>query len=158
MKPFDLEKALAGAKCITRYGCEAYVKYREDDFGTYPLRGFYYIADDGHPTEARWTIDGCYSSSNPHPLDIFMAPDKKEEPAVNEGPVATIYFDGSFSHVLWHIPAHLRCSMDVYAAPTRAFLGADYSYHPCILAEGLKWLDGGGNVLAEWDSDRAKSD
>lgn len=37
--------------------------------------------------------------------------------AVQGEPVATIHVDGSFVHVSWHIPAPLRCSMDVYAAP-----------------------------------------
>lgn len=39
-------------------------------------------------------------------------------------------------------------------------VGVEASYHPCtsILIEGLKRLEGGSDVLAEWDRARAKAD
>lgn len=39
-------------------------------------------------------------------------------------------------------------------------VGVEASYHPCtrILIEGLKRLDGGADVLGDWDRARAKTD
>lgn len=46
------------------------------------------------------------------------------------------------------------------ATPPSAPVGVEASYHPCtsILIEGLKRLEGGSDVLAEWDRARAKAD
>jgi hypothetical protein len=51
------------------------------------------------------------------------------------------------------------CSHPV-SGPPSASEGAEGSYHPCtsILIEGLKRLEGGSDVLAEWDRARAKAD
>ena len=44
--------------------------------------------------------------------------------------------------------------------PPSAPVGVEASYHPCIniLIEGLKRLEGGSDVLEEWDRARAKVD
>lgn len=60
MKPFDLEKALAGEPVVLRNGLKAYIKhnledYQELDFD-FPLRG--YLISEGYAFERSWTIDG----------------------------------------------------------------------------------------------------
>lgn len=48
----------------------------------------------------------------------------------------------------------------LYTAPPSASVGAEGHYHPCtsILIEGLKRLEGGSDVLEEWDRARVKVD
>ena len=60
MKPFDLDKALAGEPVVLRNGLKAYIKhnledYQELDFD-FPLRG--YLISEGYAFERSWTIDG----------------------------------------------------------------------------------------------------
>ena len=55
----------------------------------------------------------------------------------------------------------IDCADDLEAALAQqqsAAVGVEASYHPCtsILIEGLKRLEGGSDVLAEWDRARAQ--
>lgn len=57
MKPFDLDKALAGEPVVLRNGLKAYVKHNLEDYHfDFPLRG--YLISDGYAFERSWTIDG----------------------------------------------------------------------------------------------------
>ena len=66
-------------------------------------------------------------------------------------------------------PECIRAQRDELAARLTAAMsqpeasapvGVEASYHPCtsVLIEGLKRLEGGSDVLAEWDRARAKAD
>jgi hypothetical protein len=72
LKPFDLDKALAGEKVITRDGIEVRElhKFKTSD-SPYPLRGVV------PGILSAWTNEGICSNSNIEPdNDLYMAPTK----------------------------------------------------------------------------------
>ncbi|MFZ7164633.1 hypothetical protein ACLSYV_03790 [Avibacterium avium] len=78
MKPFNLEKALAGEPVKLRNGRKAYVKYIIDDeyITNYPLRGFivWKRLSDGNlnAVEQCWTKKGGSAISEKTELDITL--------------------------------------------------------------------------------------
>ena len=80
MKPFDLERALAGEPVKLRNGCKADVLYVIPDTykfpnGTtlnYPVRGITFNEDGTLDSVHRWNIDGTsYSRAETNPMDII---------------------------------------------------------------------------------------
>lgn len=77
MKPFDLEKALAGEPVKLRGGQKAYVKYvLSDEYSTsYPLRGFIewekYTDGSIYAVEHSWMLDGNSPSLGTRTTDII---------------------------------------------------------------------------------------
>jgi hypothetical protein len=74
MKPFNLEKALAGSPVVTRNGLEVTeLKLFKDSITRTPLVGC--VLGYLH----QYTIDGVYSlDGSENPLDLFMVPVKKK--------------------------------------------------------------------------------
>lgn len=73
MKNFDLEKAKAGAKVVTRDGRP--VRFLcFDAKGKFPLIGLIYEASELAEAPANWTEAGKYIDASPHKhhLDLFM--------------------------------------------------------------------------------------
>ena len=77
MKPFDLEKAKAGAKLCTRDGRPARV-ICWDRKGCLPLVFLVDEADDEEERLFQTDLSGRHSSHRDDPYDLFLAPDKKE--------------------------------------------------------------------------------
>jgi hypothetical protein len=71
MKPFDLEKALAGAKVVTRDGKEVTQLTKFDVYGNYPLTG---IINKQRET---FKLDGRFGDNKESNCDLFMAEEKK---------------------------------------------------------------------------------
>lgn len=67
---FDLEKALAGAKVITRDGREVTQLTRFDIYGNYPLIGVI------NKQKETFQINGKFQDSGESTADLFMAPEK----------------------------------------------------------------------------------
>ena len=78
MKPFDLEKAKAGAPVITRNGCTARIICfdRADDDG-YSLVALLQL-DKGIERVTTHTDQGRYCKEPGNDYDLFMAPVKRE--------------------------------------------------------------------------------
>ncbi|WP_241951464.1 pyruvate kinase [Pasteurella multocida] len=73
MKPFDLEKALAGEPVVLRGGCKAYVKFKLPEPYTtkMPLVGYYENAL-GRSVDMLWFENGHSSDEeDTHILDIY---------------------------------------------------------------------------------------
>lgn len=75
MKPFNLEKALAGEFCQTRDGRKARVIFNEKELhpgSSQPILGFITTADGAWFSNLRrWNIDGIHSYyATPHALDL----------------------------------------------------------------------------------------
>ncbi|STO60082.1 Uncharacterised protein [Canicola haemoglobinophilus] len=74
MKPFDLEKALAGEPVRLRNGCKAFVKYQiPDEFHTEsPLSGYFLKSFLGRIRANRqsWRLNGKVNQSLEHDEDI----------------------------------------------------------------------------------------
>lgn len=73
MKPFNLERALAGNKVVTREGVEVTEIYK---FTTATSQ--FKIAAVVHGVLKTCTVDGVYSPGVPSQHDLFMAPVKKQ--------------------------------------------------------------------------------
>lgn len=71
MKPFDLEKALAGAKVITRDGREVTQLTKFDVCSHYPLTG---IISKQRET---FKLNGQYGDYKDSNFDLFMATEKR---------------------------------------------------------------------------------
>jgi hypothetical protein len=71
MKPFDLEKALAGAKVVTRDGREVTQLTRFDVYGNYPLIGII------NKQRESFQLNGQFGDNKESNWDLFMAPEKK---------------------------------------------------------------------------------
>lgn len=79
MKPFDLEKALAGEPVVTRDGREVFGIVRlKNPGGIYKIGGWVCSAstDGSRDVSITWKSNGSYRDSF-HDLDIFMAPRKR---------------------------------------------------------------------------------
>ena len=78
MKPFNLEAAKAGAPVVTRSG-EA-VRHLCFDILSYhgwTVGGL--VKENGYEIFSTWKVDGSYvANSSEHPLDLVMAPVKKD--------------------------------------------------------------------------------
>ena len=71
MKPFDLEKALAGAKVVTRDGREVTQLTKFDVRGDFPLTGIIQNQRES------FKLNGKYSDHIESHYDLFMAPQKQ---------------------------------------------------------------------------------
>lgn len=67
MKPFNLERALAGEPVVTRAGVEVTQMHLFDTISTFPL-----VCVVSGYTEV-FLADGRYQFSGAHPNDLFMA-------------------------------------------------------------------------------------
>lgn len=78
LKPFDLEKALAGESVVTRDGQPIKIISANSDHPTHKVIGER-IGDYRHYA-LRWTHDGTYNiGKDKISLDLFMAPVKRQE-------------------------------------------------------------------------------
>lgn len=77
MKPFDLQKALAGHKVVTRGGDEVTIVGAIEDGGPLPVLGRI-EAPDSHSADS-WRLDGGYFSNADEESvnDLFMASEPK---------------------------------------------------------------------------------
>lgn len=94
IKPFNLEKALAGEPVITREGNKAYVKYVMPDehrayAGAYPLNGYILNHEEPDGVEIyQWTKDGSAQVSSPNHRDDIIGMWREPEPATDLNTVA----------------------------------------------------------------------
>lgn len=73
MKPFDLEKAKAGAKVVTRDGQEVRLLYFDIRGAAFPIVGLVDIKVREYVMT--WDVAGCeLSTQEPSPRDLFPAP------------------------------------------------------------------------------------
>ena len=78
MKPFDLEKAKAGAPVITRNGSAArIICFNRADADNYPLVALLQLGE-GIERVTTHTDQGCYCKEPENDYDLFMAPVKRE--------------------------------------------------------------------------------
>ena len=78
MKPFDLEKAKAGAPVITRNGCTArIICFDRADADNYPLVALLQLGG-GIERVTTHTDQGRYCKEPGNDYDLFMAPVKRE--------------------------------------------------------------------------------
>lgn len=74
MKPFNLEKALAGEPVVLRNGNKAYVKYQlKEEYPECPehqeVHGYFLQNNNPHPVVCSWNLEGSYYH-NPCDKDI----------------------------------------------------------------------------------------
>lgn len=78
MKPFDLEKAKAGAPVITRNGSAArIICFNRADADNYPLVALLHLGE-GIERVTTHTDQGHYCKEPGNNCDLFMAPVKRE--------------------------------------------------------------------------------
>lgn len=80
LKPFDIEKAKAGAKVVTRDGRNVRIICWDklDDDDTYPIVALVKDKDGTEDTEI-YTLDGACVVDQKYDLDLFMAPTTVEQ-------------------------------------------------------------------------------
>ena len=74
LKPFDLEKAKAGAKVVTRDGRPARIICWDKLDDMYPLVALVKDKDGTEEDTETYTLDGACVVEQEHNLDLFMAP------------------------------------------------------------------------------------
>lgn len=77
-KPFDLERALQGAKVVTRDGREVEIVHHfKDEFTTYPITGIALDRQTDRWEDCAWTNEGHFKikgrATIKSPYDLFMA-------------------------------------------------------------------------------------
>lgn len=76
LKPFDLEKAKAGAKLVTKDGRPVRIICWDklDDDNTYPIVALVKDKDGTEEEIETYSLDGACVVEQEHDLDLFMAP------------------------------------------------------------------------------------
>lgn len=82
-RPFDLEKAKAGAPLVTRDGIKVLAFHDSGLDVLYPCTGYF----ENSPEPRGWKRDGSYTSSHEHCRDLFLA----DPPKVKNGRYVFLY-------------------------------------------------------------------
>ena len=156
IKPFDLEKAKAGAKLKTRAGLPVEI-FKWDARGDYPIRGI--IIDENEDTSDCWTSGGSsYTSGNASATDLVIVEEIEESEFWSDHPDNT--FNGfiintgqSISKV--HNVPNIKLHRDVYATKMQARSALAMARISQIMANDIKNF-GGPITDIEWGSDTTK--
>jgi hypothetical protein len=79
MKPFNLEKALAGEPVITRDGRRVKIAGYNEEIYPLNISLLGWIRSDIGWCEYAWYCNGRYNSGEDNPSDLFMAPTERKE-------------------------------------------------------------------------------
>lgn len=74
LKPFDLEKAKAGAKVVTRDGRDVRIICWDREKSTYPIVALVKDQDGTEEDTETYTLDGVCVEGEKYSIDLFMAP------------------------------------------------------------------------------------
>ena len=74
LKPFDLEKAKAGAKVVTRDGRNVRIICWDREESTYPIVALVMDKDGTEEDTETYTLDGACVEGEKNSIDLLMAP------------------------------------------------------------------------------------
>lgn len=138
--PFDIEKAKAGAKVMTREGKPVRI-LACDIKSVYPVAG---IRPNGYDEQLScWTHTGCFMESGCESRhDLFLAVEPTLRPwKPEEVPVGAVWKNATQRCVILAVNAEGRVLM------TDSFKGSVNFYNPIMLQNGQHSLDGGKTWL-----------
>ena len=96
MKPFNLERALAGDPVVTRDGRPLKIAGYNEEISPANIALLGWVESDIGWDEVAWFYDGRYMNDESSTLDLFMAPNERKEWIVRCGVGDVVKYEGPF--------------------------------------------------------------